>query len=72
MNESAELRKISFMINVTLACIIIVLVVAAVSVAVGIATIVLERKERVQCLEYPDPVCEECGGVMNGHGCRCE
>lgn len=21
---------------------------------------------------YPDPVCEWCGGIMDGHSCQCE
>lgn len=62
-----------------LALIVLLTVLLAVVVAsrvVVVAGRALERGQEQgltrQARAYPDPVCEWCGGIMDGHGCQCE
>jgi len=64
----------------------LVLLAAALMIGMGAALIRQARSaldcRRVPLIEsghpsidkgvYPDPVCPWCGGLMDGHGCRCK
>jgi len=61
-----------------LALIVVLSVLLAVVVACRVVVVAGRALEQGQegltrqARAYPDPVCEWCGGIMDGHGCQCE